>query len=401
MMPWLNIIGVGEEGIDGLAPILKSMIGSAALIVGGERHLAMLNGTKAETKSWATPLSKTVEEVLKRRGTPVVILATGDPMHFGIGVTLARRVDRAEIAIHPHLSAFTLAASRLAWPLAEVECLTFHGRPIELLTAAVAPRQKLMILSHDGTTPAEVAARLTGLGYGESSFIVLEHMGGPKERVRQARADAWAADDVADLNTIAIDCIAGPHAKVLHRGFGLPDSAFVHDGQLTKREIRAATLSALAPLPGELLWDIGAGCGSIAIEWLRQNRSLHAIAVEREPERAAMIRANAAALGVPNLKLVEGAAPAVLAGLEAPDAVFIGGGISTPGLLDFVWNALKPGGRLVGNAVTAEGEAVILAAHAKLGGEASRINVARLEPVGPYRGWKPLMPITQWWVRKS
>jgi precorrin-6Y C5,15-methyltransferase (decarboxylating) len=401
MIPWLNIIGIGEDGLDGLPPILKSMIGSAELIVGGERHLAMLGAAKVETQSWATPLTKTVEEVLKRRGKPVVILATGDPMHFGIGVTLAKRVERAEIAIHPHLSAFTLAASRLAWPLAEVECLTFHGRPIELLTAAVAPRQKLMILSHDGTTPAEVAARLIGLGYGDSKFIVLEHMGGVKERVRQARAADWTANDVADLNTIAIDCVAGPHATILHRGFGLPDSAFVHDGQLTKREIRAATLSALAPLPGELLWDIGAGCGSIAIEWLRQNRSLQAIAIEREPARAAMIRANAAALGVPNLKLVEGTAPKVLDGLEAPDAVFIGGGISTPGLVELVWKALKPGGRLVANAVTAEGEAVILSNHAKLGGEASRINVARLEAVGPYHGWKPLMPITQWWVKKS
>ena len=401
MTPWLNIIGVGEDGIDGLSPILKSMIASAELIVGGVRHLAMLNGTKAETQTWATPLSKTVDEVIKRRGRPVVILATGDPMHFGIGVTLAKRVARDEIAIHPHLSAFTLAASRLAWPLAEVECLTFHGRPIELLTAAVAPRQKLMILSHDGTTPAEVAARLTGLGYGDSVFTVLEHMGGPRERVRTARAEDWTAQDVADLNTIAIACSAGPNAKILHRGFGLPDAAFQHDGQLTKREIRAATLSALAPLPGELLWDIGAGCGSIAIEWLRQNRSLHAIAIEREPERAAMIRANAAALGVPNLKLIEGAAPAALDGLEAPDAAFIGGGISTPGLVELVWSALKPGGRLVANAVTAEGEAMILSSHAKLGGEVCRINVARLEPVGPYHGWKPLMPITQWMVRKS
>ena len=401
MTPWLNVIGVGEDGIDGLPAIQQAMLQAAELIVGGERHLAMLGAVKAETQSWASPLSLTVETVLARRGHPVVILATGDPMHFGIGVTLAKRVARAEIAIHPHLSAFTLAAARLAWPLAEVECLTFHGRPIELLTAAVAPRQKLMILSHDGSTPAEVAARLTGLGYGESAFTVLEHMGGARERVRSARADAWTADDVADLNTIAVDCIAGPRAKILHRGFGLPDAAFLHDGQLTKREIRAATLAALAPLPGELLWDIGAGCGSVAIEWLRQNRTLQAIAVEREPERAAMIRANAAALGVPNLKLVEGAAPAALSGLAPPDAVFIGGGVSISGLLDLAWTALKPGGRLVANAVTAEGEAVILDAHSRLGGEASRINVARLEPVGPYRGWRPLMPITQWSVRKS
>jgi precorrin-6Y C5,15-methyltransferase (decarboxylating) len=401
MTPWLTIIGIGEDGIAGLPPIHRDLIANAKLIVGGERHLALLGETQAETQSWASPLSLTVAEILQRRGTPVVVLATGDPMHFGIGVTLAKKVAREEIAIHPHLSAFTLAASRLAWPLAEAECLTFHGRPIELLTAAVTPRQKLMILSHDATTPALVAARLVGLGYGPSRFIVLEHMGGGKERVRETAAAEWQAHDIADLNTIAIECRPGPKARILHRGFGLPDEAFRHDGQLTKREIRAAALSALGPLHGELLWDIGAGCGSIAIEWLRHDRSLQAIAIERRPERAAMIRENAASLGTPNLKLVEAAVPEALANLPAPDAVFIGGSIGKQGVIETAWSALKPGGRLVAHAVTVESELALFAGYHAHGGEVTRLSVARMQPVGGYHGWKPLMPVTQWRVLKS
>jgi precorrin-6Y C5,15-methyltransferase (decarboxylating) len=394
--PWLTVIGIGEEGVDGLPPIHRATIAAAELIVGGERHLAMLGATKAETLRWASPLSRTVEAILKHRGRPVVVLATGDPMHFGIGVTLAKKVAREEIAIHPHLSAFSLAAARLAWPLAEVECLTFHGRPIELLTAALAPKRKLMILSHDSTTPAAVAARLTALGYGQSRFVVLEHMGGAKERVRESTAADWGADDVADLNTIAIDCVAGPRAQILHRGFGLPDEAFRHDGQLTKREVRAAALSALGPLHGELLWDIGAGCGSVAIEWLRHDRSQRAIAVERDADRAALIRDNAASLGTPNLLLVEGEAPDALTNLPHPDAVFIGGGTGRPRMIETAWAALKPGGRLVAHAVTVESELALFAGFHAHGGEVTRLGIAHLQPIGTYHGWKPLMPVTQW-----
>jgi precorrin-6Y C5,15-methyltransferase (decarboxylating) len=401
MSSWLTVIGIGEDGIAGLPPIHRATIAAAELIVGGERHLAMLDAVRAEIQSWASPLSLTVEEILKRRGRPVVVLATGDPMHFGIGVTLAKRVGREEIAIHPHLSAFSLAAARLAWSLAEVECLTFHGRPIELLTAAVTPRQKVMILSHDSTTPGLVAARLTAMGYGPSLFVVLEHMGGGKERVRETKAEDWGANDVADLNTIAIDCIAGPNAKILHRGFGLPDEAFHHDGQLTKREVRAAALSALGPLQGEWLWDIGAGCGSIAIEWLRHDRSLNAVAIERNPTRAAMIRDNAAALGTPNLQLLEGEAPEALHDLPRPDAVFIGGGTGRDGVIDAAWNALQTGGRLVAHAVTVESELALAAGFHAHGGELTRLSVQRLEPIGALHGWKPLMPVTQWRAVKA
>jgi precorrin-6Y C5,15-methyltransferase (decarboxylating) len=239
------------------------------------------------------------------------------------------------------------------------------------------------------------------MGYGPSLFVVLEHMGGGKERVRETKAEDWGANDVADLNTIAIDCIAGPNAKILHRGFGLPDEAFHHDGQLTKREVRAAALSALGPLQGEWLWDIGAGCGSIAIEWLRHDRSLNAVAIERNPTRAAMIRDNAAALGTPNLQLLEGEAPEALHDLPRPDAVFIGGGTGRDGVIDVAWNALQTGGRLVAHAVTVESELALAAGFHAHGGELTRLSVQRLEPIGALHGWKPLMPVTQWRAVKA
>jgi precorrin-6Y C5,15-methyltransferase (decarboxylating) len=317
-------------------------------------------------------------------------------MHFGIGVTLARRVPAEELAVHPHISAFSLAAARMHWPLAEVECLTIHGRPLELLAGVAAPDRRLFLLSHDGTSPAEIARLLTELGYGASEVTVLEHMGGEKERIYSGRAAAWNFPRAADLNTIAILCRAGDHARILSLTPGLPDDAFAHDGQMTKREIRAATLSALRPLPGQLLWDVGAGSGSIAIEWLRAHRSLSAIAIESDPERQSLIERNATALGAPFLKLVKGAAPQAYEGLADPDAIFIGGGLDDDGVIELAWARLKPGGRMVANAVTSEGEARLIALHARLGGEMTRLSVARLSPVGDLHGWRPLMPVTQW-----
>jgi precorrin-6Y C5,15-methyltransferase (decarboxylating) len=400
MSVWLNVIGVGEDGIEALPRALQALIERAELIVGGERHLAMVPQARADKKSWASPLSLTLDEIWARRGKPVVVLATGDPMHFGIGVALAKRVPAAEMAVHPHVSAFSLAAARMRWPLADIECLTIHGRPLELLAGAVAPGCKLLILSHDGASPADVAERLTELGYGASAVTVLEHMGGSRERIYAGRADAWTHPRAADLNTLAIECRAGADARPLSLTLGLPDDAFQHDGQMTKREIRAATLSALRPLPGQLLWDIGAGCGSIAIEWLRTHRSLSAIAIESDSMRQGLIEANAAALGTPHLKLVEGSAPQAYDGLPMPDAIFIGGGLSDRGVVEGAWERLKHGGRLVANAVTAEGEAQLFALRGKLGGDMTRLSIARLAPVGELHGWKPLMPVTQYWVDK-
>jgi precorrin-6B C5,15-methyltransferase / cobalt-precorrin-6B C5,C15-methyltransferase len=400
MSVWLTVIGVGEDGIEALPRALQALIERAELIVGGERHLAMVPLAHAEKKSWASPLSLTLDEIWSRRGKPVVVLATGDPMHFGIGVALVKRVPAEEMAVHPHISAFSLAAARMQWPLADTECLTIHGRPLDLLAGAVAPGRRLLVLSHDGTSPAEVARRLTELGYGASDVTVLEHMGGARERIYSGRAESWTHPRAADLNTLAVDCRADADVHALSLTPGLPDEAFQHDGQLTKREIRAATLSALRPLPGQLLWDVGAGCGSIAIEWLRTHRSLSAIAIENNITRQGLIEANAAALGTPHLKLVEGRAPQAYDGLSGPDAIFIGGGLGDAGVVEGAWARLKRGGRLVANAVTAEGEGHLFALHGKLGGEMTRLSIARLAPVGELHGWKPLMPVTQYWVDK-
>jgi precorrin-6Y C5,15-methyltransferase (decarboxylating) len=401
MSVWLNVIGIGEDGVKALPRSLQKLIERAELIVGGERHLAMVAHVRAEKWPWVSPITLTFEGIMARRGRPVVVLATGDPMHYGIGAALAKQFPADEMVVYPSISAFSLAAARMRWPLAEVECLTIHGRPLDLLAGAVAPGRKLLLLSHDGTSPAEVARRLSDIGYGASEITVLEHMGGPHEHIYSGRADAWAHPRAADLNTLAVFCRAGDDARALSLSPGLPDEAFRHDGQLTKREIRAATLSALRPLPGQLLWDVGAGCGSISIEWLRIHRSLSAFAIEPNEERQKLIDANTAALGTPFLGRVFRPAPEAYEYLPDPDAVFIGGGLGDAGVVEGAWARLKHGGRLVANAVTAEGEAHLFALRGKLGGDMVRLSVARLAPVGELHGWKPLMPVTQYWVDKT
>jgi precorrin-6B C5,15-methyltransferase / cobalt-precorrin-6B C5,C15-methyltransferase len=400
MNRWLSIVGLGEDGLAGLSPAARHLIDKAELLVGGERHLALVPNGDAERLTWQSPLKLTVDEILRRRGRPVVVLATGDPMWFGIGVTLARQVPSDELWIIPGASAFALACARLGWPLAEVECLTLHGRSLALLNAVVAPGARLLLLSADGTTPAAVAGALAARGYGPSRLTVLAHMGGQKEDRIIAPAAGWTIERTRDLNTIAVECIAGPDAVVQARVPGLPDEAFRHDGQLTKREVRAATMAALAPTPGQLLWDVGAGCGSVAIEWLRSHRTLAAAAVERDAARCAMVVENATALGVPQLQIVEGEAPAALVDLSPPDAVFVGGGLTVPGLIERCWAALKPRGRFVANAVTLEGETRLLALRGEIGGDLVRIAVSRAEPVGPFTGWRPLMPVTQFAATK-
>jgi precorrin-6Y C5,15-methyltransferase (decarboxylating) len=369
---------------------------AAELIVGGERHLAMLPpAIQGRRLCWAAPLSRTVEEIVAQRGHPVAVLATGDPMHFGIGVTLARAVPVSEILMLPAPSAFSLAAARLGWPLADCECLTVHGRPLARFTGFLHPGARLLLMSHDGTTPAEIAAELVRRGFGGSRLILLEHMGGQRERILEATADAWTIEQTADLNTLAIECRAGSDAVSYPRLPGLPDEAFQHDGQLTKREIRAATLAALAPLPGQRLWDVGAGCGSIAIEWLRAGHEMKAIAIESDAKRLGFIAGNAAALGTPEIEVLAGKAPQALENLAPPDAVFIGGGM-TDEIVERCWAALPAGGRLVANVVTVEGEAGLARHRAVLGGTLTRIAVSRAEPIGSRLGWRPMMPVTQW-----
>ncbi len=396
MTPWLTIVGIGEDGADGLSPAARHVLDSAEILVGGERHLKMVSGGKAERLAWRSPLAATLDDIAARRGKRVVVLASGDPLWFGAGATLAGRFPPEETIVLPQAGAFSLAASRLGWPLADVATLTLHGRPLDRLALHLAPEARLLVLTEDGKAPAVIARYLTERGWGPSRLTVLERLGGAKERRLDGTAENWPHPPGADLNTLAIECRPGPKAQALSRVPGLPDYAFVHDGQLTKREVRAATLAALAPLPGQLLWDVGAGCGSIAIEWRRAEISARAIAIERDTARRDLIQRNASALGVPGFEIVAGEAPGALQGLPAPDAIFIGGGLSVDGLAEACLKALKPRGRLVSNAVTVEGEARLLALHAKHGGQLTRIAVSRAEPVGPFQGWRPLMPVTQW-----
>jgi precorrin-6Y C5,15-methyltransferase (decarboxylating) len=348
----------------------------------------------AERLRWGKPFDDSFVAIEAHAGRRVTVLTTGDPMYYGAGAVLSRRMAQAIAAVIPAPGAFSLAASRMHWPLQHVTCLTVHGRAAESLYLHLCPGARLLILANDGDTPARIAGMLTARGFGDSRVTALEHMGGPRENRHGALARNWGDGPVADLNTVAVECVAAPDARVFSRVPGLPDGAFEHDGMMTKRETRAATLAALAPLPGQLLWDVGAGCGSVAIEWMRAGG--RAIGIENNPDRLAMAARNATLLGVPDLELVSGEAPAALAGLEKPDAVFVGGGIATEGLFEACWDALKSGGRLVANTVTIEGESALAGLHRAHGGEMARLAVSRLSPVGNLSGWKPLMQITQW-----
>lgn len=393
---WLSIIGIGEDGLAGLSSAARALIDQAELLVGGARHLAFVPEGKARRLVWPSPLAEAVPRLLDWRGRPVVVLASGDPFHWGIGATLARIIPANEMACLPQPSAFSLAAARLGWPLQDCALLSLHGRPLEGFIPHIQPGARILVLSWDEATPGKIAACLAGRGFEASRLTVLERMGGPAERVRTAYAEGFSLGDIHPLNTVAIACVAGPRAKPVPLACGLPDELFEHDGQLTKREIRAMTLSALAPLRGELLWDIGLGAGSLAIEWLLAHPANRAIGIESREDRAARAARNARALGVPRLQIVQGAAPSALQGLEPPDAVFVGGGASDDSVFETAWEMLKPGGRLVANVVTLEGEARLLAWHRRAGGELIRIALDRAEPIGGLTGWRPAMPVIQW-----
>jgi precorrin-6Y C5,15-methyltransferase (decarboxylating) len=361
---------------------------------------------RAERLVWRRPLIDTLGDIAAWRGRRVTVLASGDPLWYGVGAVLARHFPIDEMTIVPQPGAFSLAAARLGWAIEDCIALSLHGRPCDSLNLHLAPHARLLLLSHDGNTPRIVAALLAASGWGPSRMAVFEHLGGEREAVLHGTADSWVERRAANLNTIAIECLPGRGARPLSRLAGLPDDAFEHDGQLTKREVRAMTLARLAPLPGETLWDIGAGCGSIAIEWLRAGAGV-AIAVERNEARAAMIARNAARLGVPGLRIVVGRAPDALADLPPPNAVFAGGGIGDPGLLGEAWAALRPGGRLVANVISIEGERVVLDWRARQGfqagggGELTRIAISRAESIGAHHAWRPLMPVTQLFAAKS
>jgi precorrin-6B C5,15-methyltransferase / cobalt-precorrin-6B C5,C15-methyltransferase len=398
--PWLTVVGIGDGGLDSLSSEALDALRAAQTIFGGERHLAMLDDFSAQQIAWGKPFDDSMIALQACAGSPTVVLATGDPMWFGVGATLTRHVDPAEMRVLPSPSAFQLTAAALCWPLADCQCLTVHGRPLEAVSRHLTPGARLLIYSADGSSPQALARLLTGRGYGPSRIVVCEHLGGTRERIRATVAADFDLTGIADLNTVAVECVAGRAAEPRPLVPGLADDAFVNDGKMTKRVLRGLAISALQPLPGHLLWDVGAGSGSISVEWLRTAPGMAAIAIEPVAERLAMVRENAEALGVPELRIVEGAAPDAYADLPAPDAIFIGGGL-TDGVFDSAWEALKPGGRMAAHAVTLESEAILLDLHARLGGELMRIQVDRAEKVGPYRGFRPAMPVIHWHVTKS
>jgi precorrin-6B C5,15-methyltransferase / cobalt-precorrin-6B C5,C15-methyltransferase len=400
---WLSIVGIGESGLADVSQLGRGFIDRAALVIGGKRHLAMLDPTSSvqERLTWTVPIEESIATILSKRGTPVCVIASGDPLCYGIGATLLKYISIDEMTILPAPSTFSLARARLGWTETATETLSLCGRSPDFLAAILAPNSKLLILSAGASTPQIVANLLVHLGYGNSRMTVLEHLGGECERIIAQSARAWSKSDVAALNIIAIECEIDGDRLSLNRLPGLPESAYHHDGQLTKREVRAITLAALAPMPGELLWDVGAGCGSIGIEWLRSHPRCRAIAIEQHQRRLQFIADNMAALGTPHLQVIQGQAPAALADLPTPDAIFIGGGVTMPGLLNTCWTALRSGGRLVANAVTIESELELLQWHQQVGGELTRIAIHRTQSIGGFLGWKPLNPITQLVVVKE
>ena len=401
MTGWLSIVGIGEDGLDGLGTKAHALIENAEVLVGGCRHLDMIADDGRERIAWNGSLDAGIDDIKARRGERVCVLATGDPMHFGIGATLSRHVPAEEMTVVPAPSAFALLCARMGWPRADVRALSLHGRDLDLINAHIQPGARLAILGHDSATPALVAVRLVERGFGQSSIAVLEHMGGPKERRIDGSASGWNGfGSGAGFNTLAVQCAADAQAPLLPAVPGLPDDAFSHDGCITKREVRCATIAQLAPVPGQMLWDVGAGSGTVAVEWMRSDPACRAVAVERNPARAALARENAARLGVPGLEIVTGEAPRALEGLAVPDAVFIGGGVSAQGVIEAGWQALRSGGRLVAIAVTLEGERALLDRYAATGGTLTRIAVSRAAGVGNFTGWEPLRPVTQLAVRK-
>jgi precorrin-6B C5,15-methyltransferase / cobalt-precorrin-6B C5,C15-methyltransferase len=399
---WLSIVGIGEDGVEGLSASSRGLISTAEIVFGGKRHLGLAApAIRGAARPWPSPFDGAADEVMSHRGRRICVLASGDPFLYGVGATLARRVDPREMIVMPAPSAFSLAAARLGWSLPHAALLSVHGRNLDLIRPHLQPGARLLVLTSDGDGPVALAQLLAELGFGASRLTVLEALGGPRERVRATTAASFDLGKVDALNTVAIEVKATAEARIIARSAGLADHLFEHDGQITKRELRAVTLSSLAPRRGELLCDIGAGAGSVAIEWiLADPLFMRAIAIEERADRAARIHRNAAAFGVPGLEVVQGAAPAALANLRPPDAIFIGGGASDPGVLDAALAALRAGSRLVVNAVTLETEALLIARHAASGGELIRIAISRAGAVGNKIGWRPAMPVTQWcWIK--
>jgi precorrin-6Y C5,15-methyltransferase (decarboxylating) len=395
------VVGIGADGWNGLSPASCAEIGRAEVIVGSARQLALVPpAVTAQRVPWPSPMSEALPGLLEEHaGRAVVVLASGDPMLSGIGTTLTRLLGHDRVRVLPAPSSVSLACARLGWAVEETQVVSLVGRPLELLHPHVQPGRRLLVLGSDSGTPGQVADLLDARGYGQSLVTVLGNLGGPDEEVCTGTAATWSYPAPALVIT-AVECRADPATTLLPTTPGLPDGVYESDGQLTRSEVRAVSLARLAPVPGQRLWDVGAGAGSIGIEWMRAHPSCRAVAVEASADRADRIARNATRLGVPGLDVVHGRAPDVLSGLPAPDAVFIGGGLTTSGLVEACWAALPAGGRLVANAVTVESEAVLAGWFARVGGDMVRLGVQRAEPVGTFTGWKPAMPVTIWSVVK-
>jgi precorrin-6Y C5,15-methyltransferase (decarboxylating) len=400
-MRWLAILGIGEDGVEGLSASARGLIAASCLVVGGARHLALAAPLiTGERLAWPSPLTDAFPAILARRGNPVAVLASGDPYCFGVGATLRAEVPTAETICVPAPSAFSLAGARLGWAINEFSALSFCGRPIETILPLLQPNARILALSADADTPARVCDLLRGRGFGPSVLHVLEALGGPRERVRASTVAAGPPPDILPLNLIALEVRAEAGTTIIPNARGLPDEYFEHDGQLTKSDVRAVTLAALAPRAGELLWDIGAGSGSIGIEWMLSHPANRAIGVEARADRAARAGRNALSLGVPGLSIVVGEAPAALGELPTPDAVFVGGGAQDHGVLDVAWDRLRPGGRMVANAVTVETEALLFAAHRARGGTLARVSIDRIDEIGDMRAFRRAMTVTRWAATK-
>jgi precorrin-6B C5,15-methyltransferase / cobalt-precorrin-6B C5,C15-methyltransferase len=398
------VVGIGADGWEGLGEPARAAVLSADEVFGSERQLGLLPEDAPRRRPWPSPLAPAVDELVARNDGNLCVLASGDPMLHGIGATLAARLPADRLTVIPAVSAFALACARLGWAEADVALVSAVARPPEVVARVLQPGRRVVVYASGGDGAANVARVLCERGCGDSRFVVLERLGAPDERITEGPARLWRARWADPLHSVAIEvrppATGDEQCTLCPLVAGLPDDTYETDGALTKRHVRAATLSALAPTPGALLWDVGAGSGSVAIEWLRSEPTARAIAVEPRQDRAARITRNALALGVPALRVVAGAAPTALTDLERPDATFIGGGLTVEGVVEAAWDALKPGGRLVANAVTLEGEAVLVAERSARGGELVRIEVSHAEPIGGFTAWRPALPIVQWSVRK-
>jgi precorrin-6B C5,15-methyltransferase / cobalt-precorrin-6B C5,C15-methyltransferase len=400
----LTVVGIGADGWDGLGARAREALRAAAAIVGSQRQLELLPADlAAQRRLLPSPLEPLIDELASGVAEATCVVASGDPMLHGIGATLARRIPPERLTVLPHPSAFALACARLGWPAAEVELVSAVAREPEVVAQALQPGRRVIAYATGCDGAARLARVLRERGRGASRLVVLEQLGGPAERLHESTADAWGDAPADPLHAIAIEVRAAPGAHPLARVPGLPDDAYEHDGQLTKRHVRAIVLATLAPLPGQLLWDVGGGAGSIAIEWLRAEPTAQAVAVEADGERAERISRNARTLGVPRLHVHHGRAPATLDAIDSapPDAIFVGGGVAAPGVLERCWAALRPGGRLVADAVTLEGEQALVAARARHGGALLRIELSHAEPLGSLEGWKPQRPVVQWSAHKE